>query len=109
MRFFGLNFHIMCNERGELLNFLFASGNTGDRESPDYLFFIRNANDKLTGGNGYISRKLFGKLFADGVLLITKIKKLFEFIVKSFYSAFSESVFGLLFRPYSSHSPLCSS
>lgn len=36
---------------------------------------MKNVKGKLVGDKGYISRKLFERLFVDGIQLITKIKK----------------------------------
>lgn len=73
--FFGFKLHLICNERGELLNFVFTPANTDDREPLDYASFMKNVKGKLVGDKGYLSQKLFEKLFVDGIQLITKIKK----------------------------------
>lgn len=73
--FFGFKLHLICNERGELLNFVFTAANTDDREPLDYTAFKRNVKGKLIGDKGYLSKKLFERLFIDGIQLITKIKK----------------------------------
>lgn len=31
-KFFGFKIHLICNEKGELLNFMFTPGNIDDRE-----------------------------------------------------------------------------
>jgi hypothetical protein len=73
--FFGFKLHLICNERGELLNFVFTPANIDDREPLDYAAFMKNVKGKLVGDKGYISQKLFERLFVDGIQLITKIKK----------------------------------
>lgn len=73
--FFGFKLHLICNERGELLNFVFTPANTDDREPLDYASFMKNVKGKLVGDKGYLSQKLFERLFVDGIQLITKIKK----------------------------------
>ena len=73
--FFGFKLHLICNERGELLNFVFTQANIDDREPLDYAAFMKNIKGKLVGDKGYISGKLFEKLFVDGIQLITKIRK----------------------------------
>lgn len=76
--FFGFKLHLICNERGELLNFVFTPANTDDRQTLDYAAFMRNVKGKLVGDKGYLSQKLFDRLFVDGIQLITKIKKNME-------------------------------
>lgn len=73
--FFGFKLHLICNDKGELLNFVFTPANTDDRVPLSYENFMKNVKGKLVGDKGYISKKLFEKLFVDGIQLITKIKK----------------------------------
>jgi hypothetical protein len=51
--FYELKLHIIINERGELMNFIFTSGNTDDRS------VVPNLTKRLTGlllrNKGYIS------------------------------------------------------
>lgn len=72
---FGFKFHLICSERGELPNFVFTPANTDDRQTLDYASFMKNVKGKLVGDKGYLSQKLFERLFVDGIQLITKIKK----------------------------------
>jgi len=48
--YFGFKLHLICNERGELLNFKLTPANVDDRDE--------NVLNDLT-------EKLFGKLYAD--------------------------------------------
>lgn len=63
-----------CNEKGELLNFMFTPGDVGNRVPLYDKNFIDQIIGKLMGDKGYISKKLFEKLFVDGIQLITKLK-----------------------------------
>ena len=72
--FFGFKLHLICNERGELLNFMITPGNVDDRKPMEYKSFMDFIYGKLVGDNGYISRNLFERLFVDGIQLITKLK-----------------------------------
>lgn len=58
--FFGFKLHIIINERGEIIDFLITKGNVDDRQP---------LKDKT------FHNKVFGKIFVDGIHLITKIKK----------------------------------
>jgi len=72
--FFGFKLHLICNEKGELLNFMFTPGDIDDRKPLEYKPFIRFIHGKLVGDKGYISQNLFERLFVDGIQLITKLK-----------------------------------
>ena len=72
--FFGFKLHLICNEKGELLNFIFTPGDIDDRRPLEYKPFIRFIYGKLVGDKGYISQNLFERLFVDGIQLITKLK-----------------------------------
>lgn len=72
--FFGFKLHLICNEKGELLNFMSTPGNVDDRVPLNEKGFVEQIVGKLVGDKGYISQKLFEKLFIDGIQLITKLK-----------------------------------
>ena len=72
--FFGFKLHLICNEKGELLNFMFTPADVDDREPLKYENFVNDIYGKLVGDKGYISKDLFQKLFVDGIQLITKLK-----------------------------------
>lgn len=72
--FYGFKLHLICNDRGELLNFVFTKANVDDRKPLEYENFMKGVKGKLFGDKGYISMDLFNKLFVDGIQLITKIK-----------------------------------
>lgn len=72
--FFGFKLHLICNERGELLNFMVTPGDVDDRKPLEYKNFVDFLFGKLVGDKGYISKGLFNRLFVDGIQLITKLK-----------------------------------
>ena len=72
--FFGFKQHLICNERGELLNFMITPGDVDDRKPLEYKAFVEFIYGKLVGDKGYISKNLFQRLFVDGIQLITKLK-----------------------------------
>lgn len=72
--FFGFKLHLICNEKGELLNFMVTPGDVDDRKPLEDKRFIEQIFDKLVADKGYISKNLFQKLFVDGIQLITKLK-----------------------------------
>ena len=72
--FFGFKLHLICNEKGELLNFMITPGDVDDCKPLEYKAFIDFIHDKLFGDKGYISKNLFQRFFVDGIQLITKLK-----------------------------------
>ncbi len=72
--FFGFKLHLICNEKGELLNFMITPGDVDDRKPLEYEAFVNFTYGKLVGDKGYISKNLFQRLFVNGIQLITKLK-----------------------------------
>lgn len=72
--FYGFKLHIIINDRGEILNFMFPPGNVDDREPLYSESFIKNVKGKLCGDKGYIGKQLFEFLFMNGLQLVTKVK-----------------------------------
>ncbi len=73
--FFGFKLHIVINDKGEIIDFLFTQGNVDDRYPLKNKSFHDNIFGKLFGDKGYIGKDLFENLFIDGIHLITKLKK----------------------------------
>ena len=76
--FFGFKLHLICNEKGELLNFMITPGDVDDRKPLEYKAFIDFIYGKLVADKGYISKNLFQRLFVDGIQLITKYERRFD-------------------------------
>ncbi len=72
--FFGVKLHLICNEKGELLNFMITPGDVDDRKPLEYKAFIEFIYGKLVADKGYIGKNLFRWLFVYGIHLITKLK-----------------------------------
>ncbi len=73
--FYGFKLHIVINDKGEILDFLFTPANVDDREPLKNKNFHNKILGKLIGDKGYISKTLFDELFIDGIHLITKLRK----------------------------------
>jgi hypothetical protein len=71
--FFGFKLHVVVNDGGEILAVLVTRANVDDRACAPQL--CRNLVGKLFGDKGYLSQKLFQQLFAQGLQLITKLRK----------------------------------
>jgi len=72
--FYGFKLHLVCNDRGELLNFCITRGNVDDRNPNVLNVLSKKLFGKLYGDKGYISSSLFEVLFNDGIHLVTGIK-----------------------------------
>ncbi len=72
--FFGFKLHLIINDKGEILNFMFTPGNVDDREPLKQERFLENVKGKLCVDKGYIGQSLFETLFLNGIQLITKVK-----------------------------------
>lgn len=57
--FFGLKLHLICNEKGELLNFMIIPSDVDDRKPLEYKTFVEFIYGKLVDDKGYISKSLF--------------------------------------------------
>jgi len=71
--FFGFKLHVVCNDRGQLLNVALTPGHVDDRKPVPGL--VRDLFGKLFADRGYISKKLgqqLRKLF--DLQLITKLR-----------------------------------
>ena len=72
--FFGFKLHLIINDKGEILNFMFTPGNVDDREPLKQGKFLENIKGKLCADKGYIGQALFGNLFLNDIQLVTKVK-----------------------------------
>lgn len=73
--FFGFKLHLVCNDKGEILDFMLTPGNIDDRFPLKQQHFIEKIFGKIYGDKGYIGKDLFDRLFVDGIHLITKVRK----------------------------------
>ena len=72
--FFGFKLHLIINDKGEILNFMFTPGNVDDREPLKQGKFLENIKGRLCADKGYIGQALFENLFLNGIQLVTKVK-----------------------------------
>lgn len=73
--FFGLKFHLVINMHGEIVSFYISPGNVHDANEKIIDKLIKGLTGKLIGDRGYLSAKIFKKLWGRGIKLITKIRK----------------------------------
>lgn len=72
--YFGFKLHLICNERGELLNFMLTKANVDDRNTDIFNRLSDNVFGKLFADKGYISHGLFERLFNDGIEIVAGLK-----------------------------------
>lgn len=73
--FFGFKLHLVCNEKGELLSFYLTKGNVDDRNPRHIKKLTEQLFGKIYADKGYLSKALWEMLFADGMQLVTKVRK----------------------------------
>lgn len=73
--FYGFKLHLVCNEKGELLSFYLTKGNVDDRNPKHIKSLTKKLFGKMFADKGYLSRALWEMLFEDGIQLFTKLKK----------------------------------
>jgi len=71
--FFGFKLHVVMNHKGELMAIKITPGNTDDRAPLEDM--VAGLEGKLLADKGYISRKLFARLWGQGLHLITGIRR----------------------------------
>lgn len=72
--YFGFKLHLICNERGEILNFMLTKANVDDRDANVFNRLSDNIFGKLYADKGYISKTLFERMFCQGVHIVTGLK-----------------------------------
>ena len=72
--FFGFKLHFACNEKGEILSFVFTPANTDDRSEMVFDVLKKKLFGKLYGDKGYVSAPLFESLWNDGIHIVTGLK-----------------------------------
>ena len=71
--FYGFKLHLIVNDQGDLLAVQLTPANTDDRKPVPQM--AERLWGKLVGDRGYLSKALFEQLFAQGLQLITPIRK----------------------------------
>ena len=56
---FGFKLYLIINDKEEILNFMFTSGNADEREPLKQSKFLENIKRKLCVDKGYIGQNLF--------------------------------------------------
>jgi hypothetical protein len=72
--FLGFKFHIIINDKGEIISFVITQGNIDDRQPLSMESFIRNVSGKLYADRDYVSQRLAEILFVDGIHFVAKMR-----------------------------------
>lgn len=73
--YIGFKLHLLCNEaKGEILNFVLTRANVDDRNEDVMDVLTDKVFGKLYADKGYISQSLFGKLFDNGIHIVTGLR-----------------------------------
>lgn len=72
--YFGFKLHLLCNEKGELLDFVLTKANVDDRNELVFKVFEKNLFGKLYADKGYISQSLFEMLWNNDVHIVTGLR-----------------------------------
>jgi hypothetical protein len=70
---YGFKLHLLINDLGEIVACCLTAANVDDRKPVPHL--LHGLHGKVFGDRGYICQALFTSLFAQGVQLITKLRK----------------------------------
>ncbi len=70
----GFKLHLLCNEKGEIVNFVLTRANVDDREESVIDTLTDKVFGKLYADKGYISQSLFGHLWDNGVHIVTGLR-----------------------------------
>lgn len=72
--YIGFKLHLLCNEKGEIINFVLTRANVDDRNEHVMKTLTNNVFGKLYADKGYISKTLFERLWDNGVHLVTGLR-----------------------------------
>lgn len=72
--YIGFKLHLLCNEKGEIINFMITKANVDDREENVIDALTGKLFGKLYADKGYISQSLFGRLWDNGVHIVTGLR-----------------------------------
>lgn len=67
----GFKLHFTCNDRGEVINFCLTGANVDDRADVVWSVLAKDLYVRLFANRGYISARLAGSLFSQGVHIVT--------------------------------------
>jgi len=73
--FYGFKLHMIINDQSEIIAIKITQGNGDDRKAFESMVIAKHLQGKCYGDKGYISKALFSRLYSQGLILISGIKK----------------------------------
>lgn len=73
--FYGFKLHLVISNRGEILAWLLTPGNVADNDLDVCTRLATGLTGLLFGDKGYISQRLFERLYGQNLKLVTRIKR----------------------------------
>ena len=70
----GFKLHLLCNEKGEIVNFVLTKVNVDDRNESVIDTLTDRVFGKLYADKEYIPQSLFGHLWDDGIHIVTGLR-----------------------------------
>ena len=70
----GFKLHLLCNEKGEIINFVLTKANIDDRNESVIDTLTDKVFGKLYADKGYISQSLLGRLWDEGVHIVSGLR-----------------------------------
>ena len=70
----GFKLHLLCNEKGEIVNFVLTRANVDDRNDTVIDTLTDRVFGKLYADKGYVSQSLFGRLWSKGIHVVTGLR-----------------------------------
>ena len=70
----GFKLHLLCNEKGEIVNFVLTRANVDDRNDTVIDTLTDRVFGKLYADKGYVSQSLFGRLWSEGIHVVTGLR-----------------------------------
>ena len=82
----GFKLHLACNDRMEIIAFVLIGANVSDKNLKVFEILAKRLYGKLFADKGYISQKLSGSLFEDGIQLVSGLRVNMKNKLKPFYA-----------------------
>jgi hypothetical protein len=71
--FYGFKVHLIINQQGEIINFVFTPGNVADNNKAVLRHLFNGIKGKCFGDKGYMSA-FFEEFYQQGLQIITKVR-----------------------------------
>lgn len=73
--FYGFKLHMIINDKGEIIAIKITQGNIDDRKAFEEMVVKKGLKGKCYADKGYISKDMFDRIYRQGLVIITGIKR----------------------------------